>query len=156
MGLVADIYYTKDILTNAQVPHAKIIGSIRCKQFGDLRDAEFLIDSGATKTTISPFQAAVFLAVDTDHLPTAPNTCSIADGSNVRPKMIQDVELRINKRDGKPNSEEIFALPYVLVMPVHKSKPLIKASSLLGMDILSNFPTWQWDFVNGFLYLNEH
>ena len=99
LGLIADIYYTKDILTNAQVPHAKIIGSIRCRQFHDLRDTEFLIDSGATKTTISPFQAAMFLTIDTDHLPTSPNNCSIADGSNVRPKMLQDVELSINKRD---------------------------------------------------------
>lgn len=156
MGLIADIFYTKDILTNAQIPHAKIIGTLSCKQLAGLRDTEFLIDSGATKTTISPFQAVVFLSIDTDHLPTAPNVCSIANGTNIRPKMLQEVELRINKRDGKPNSEWIFVLPYILVMPVHKSKPLVKANSLLGMDVLRNFPYWQWDFANNFLYLNEH
>ena len=156
MGLIADIFYTKDVMTNAQIPHAKIIGSLKCRQFADLRDAEFLVDSGATKTTISPFQAAMLLTVDTDRLPTAPNHCSIADGSNVRPKMLQDVELSINKRDGKPNSEWIFTLPYILVMPIQKKKPLIKSNSLLGMDILANFPAWRWDYTNNFLYLNEY
>ena len=87
---------------------------------------------------------------------TAPNTCSIADGSNVRPKMLQEVELRINKKDGKSYSEEIFVLPYILVMPIHKNKPLIKANSLLGMDVLQGYPNWRWDFINNFLYLNEY
>jgi hypothetical protein len=156
LSLIADIVSVVDPISNVEIKHATIIGSLKLDPFNnDLQEVKFLIDSGASRTTLSPYDVLA-LGIDWDHLPNSPFGCIIANGNKIFPKMLSNVEIHINRRDGKPRSEEVFELTYIHVMPIPKGKQIQKTSSILGMDILVNFATWQWDYTNNFLYLNRN
>lgn len=156
MSLTADITSFFDPLSNIEIKHAYIIGSIKYDPFAeDLHEVKFLIDSGASRTTLSPYDVLA-LNIDWKRLHNSPFGCTIADGSKVYPKMLPNVEIHINRRDGKPHSESVFELAFIHVMPIPKGKPMEKSSSILGMDVLNNFSGWQWDYANKFLYLNPN
>jgi hypothetical protein len=152
LQIIADIYPPN--------PHAKIIGSLKCSQFNDLRTVEFVVDSGATFTTLLPFHVTL-LGIDLEILEPAPKPCYTATGTPIYPLLLPDVELHLEKNDGKRNSFEIFTLPFIHCMPTLPPNPSNRLSpqrvainSLLGMDVLSNFSNWHWDFEVGELFLN--
>ena len=154
MSIIADIYAPKIPTLYTQIPHARVIGSFQCSQFNDFRTAEFLIDSGASFTTLLPYHV-IALDIDWENLANARTPCMIANGEPIYAKLLPDVELHINRNDGKPKSEEIFVLPYIHVIPVPMRQRIPVSASLLGMDVLRNFPNWHWDFDNMYLTLSR-
>lgn len=154
LQIIADIYAPNIPNIYTQIPHARVIGSLNCSQFSDLRTAEFIVDSGASFTTLLPYHV-VMLGINWQILPYASIQCTTATGDRVNPRLLQDVELHINKNDGKPNSEEIFILPYIHVMPPSLQEQIPRSYSLLGMDVLRNFPNWHWDFDKMCLFLSH-
>lgn len=148
-------------MTYTQVPgqpqnrHAKIIGSLKCSQFNILKTVDFLIDSGASYTTLLPYDA-VRLGISFNILSDFPKPCCTATGLLAFPKVLPDVELHLDRNDGNPNSEEIFVLPFIHCMPPPKRRkrqaiPQREITySLLGMDVLSNFLNWRWDLKQAY------
>ncbi|HLE75909.1 MAG TPA: hypothetical protein VI864_07710 [Candidatus Bathyarchaeia archaeon] len=151
MQIIADIYPTS--------PHAKIIGSLKCSQFSDLRTLEFVVDSGATFTTLLPYHV-LSLGIDCSDLSRTTRPCYSANGDPMYPYELPKVELHLDKNDGKTNGVEIFVLPLIHCMPPPPRDPQQEpqqfriTNSLLGMDVLKIFKNWIWDFENGQLHLN--
>jgi len=77
---------------------------------------DFLIDSGASYTTLLPYDA-VRLGISFNILSDFPKPCCTATGLLAFPKVLPDVELHLDRNDGNPNSEEIFVLPFIHCMP---------------------------------------
>jgi hypothetical protein len=150
LQIIADIY--------PPYPHAKIIGSLKCSQFSDLRTVEFLVDCGATITTLLPYNV-IDLGINWEGLECAKRPCYTATGDPIYPRILSEVELHLDKNDGKPNSVEIFILPFIHVVPPLRSKSQKNqlqpqrqvTNSLLGKDVLAYFSNWHWDFDNGYM-----
>ncbi len=152
MHIVADIYPPN--------PHARIIGSLNCSQFNDLRTVEFVVDSGATFTTLLPYHVNS-LGINIGILRRAPKPCYSATGDSIYPHILPNVELHLDKNDGQPRSEVIFTLPFIHCMPPLPPNPLDQiaplreiTTSLVGMDVLRHFSKWNWNFEKGELHLD--
>jgi hypothetical protein len=147
--LTADIITLTDQATGEVVHHASLIGSLKLRPFDkELHEVRFLVDCGASRTTLSSYHVLA-LGLDWERLPESRYGCTLADGSVIFPKMIVNVEIHVSKQGG----ELIFQLPYINAMPPPKTKIIEQTASLLGMDVLSNFRDWRWDFANGILCL---
>jgi hypothetical protein len=133
------------------VPHGRVIGSVKCPQFNELKNVDFLIDSGSTFTTLLPYDV-ITLEIDWESLPLANFNCMCASGNYFRPRVLADVEIHLNNEDGVPTLEEVFKLPFINVMPPSEDQSHAEPYSLLGMDVLRNFSIWRWQF-NSKLFL---
>jgi predicted aspartyl protease len=143
LPVIPSIYPT-NVENHDPVPHARITGTINCPQFIEPRNVNFLIDSGACFTTLLPYDV-VTLEIDWKRLDEANFDCRCANGDCFRPRILPNVEIRLNNEDGVPTKEEIFNLPFINVIPppkVLKYEP--DPFSLLGMDVLNRFRIWRW------------
>jgi hypothetical protein len=152
--LIADIITDQDELTNESIINAIILGSIcHPEKVKELKEIPFIIDSGATTTTLSLFFAKL-IGINVDELPVAVKPCIIAGGGKIYPRVLDFPELKFNVEDGNKQKQETFNPRHVLVMPNPKGRKKIKASlNLLGMDVLCSFSNWEWNFNTGKLYL---
>jgi len=135
---------------------ANIVGYLGCSQFHGLKPVNFIVDTGATITTILPFDT-LKLGIQCNGLKKAQMPCVTAKGE-IYPYMLSDVQVHLRCNDGKKDSFEIFPLSSIHCMSSKVKKKdsqiLTFPYSLLGMDILCYFRNWHWDFNDGTLKLD--
>jgi predicted aspartyl protease len=149
--IIGDIYPAP--LNRPPNRHAEIIGSLKCPQFNALKTVVFIVDSGASFTTLLPYDV-VNLGINCDELNDAEKPCYTATGEPIYPKILPDVELHLNKNNGVTGAEHIFLLDFIhcikppsvqdrrVLLPQQETFTL----SLLGMDVLYHFTRWTYDF----------
>ncbi len=154
MQLIADIVTEEDELTQSIYTYAAIVGSISHSQWiKNQKDVFFIIDSGATTTTLSPFFAKS-ININVKKLTKSIHTCQMANGKEIRPRILCYPEIKFNIIGGNTEpKEEIFNPQRILVIPFSKRKKIEPSPNLLGMDILGIFTHWNWNYNKGKLYL---
>ncbi len=106
-------------------------------------DVRFILDTGASHTTFLPYHVLTLL-IDWKKLPKAAMPCTVATGEKVYPRVLENVKITLNA-EGEPNNETSFEIRYVHLMPPFKNAEYESETySLLGMDVLNNFPIWRW------------
>ena len=134
---------------------ARIMGSIESPQLDEVKTLFFLIDSGAVYTTIMPFDVHT-LGIDWENLPLADFNCKGASGESFRPRLLKNVKIHLNEEKITGTIDKSIELPSINIEEVpdkltYDPDPF----SILGMDVLSMFQIWRWQFRSGKLFLLE-
>lgn len=150
MSVTPNVVYTS-IAGHDPVPQARIIGSIECPRLEGIRNVNFLIDSGSCFTTLLSYDV-VTLGIDWKSLPIATFMCRGANGVCFRPRILPDVKIHLTSNVGVPIPEVVFELPFInVVEPLKNLRDDPDPYSVLGMDVLCNFPIWRWQSDKLFL-----
>jgi predicted aspartyl protease len=127
--------------------HAFIVGSISCSQLNEPKLIRFLVDTGASLSTVLSYDT-LRLGLDCSKL--KPSDCSFSTANGRRSAyQLDDVEITLNTNDEPVGRGTVtFSLKG---MPCFAPPSTIDASvvaeetySLLGMDILFLFKKWTY------------
>ena len=136
--------------------HAFIIGSITCSQFNEPKLIRFLVDTGASLSTVLSYDT-LRLGIDCSKL--APSQCSFSTANGRRNAyQLDDVQITLNTND-EPTQQGTVTFS-LRGMPCFAPPSTIDASvvaeetySLLGMDVLFLFK--KWTFTDNVLILED-
>ena len=138
MRIVADLDNRK---------HAFIVGSITCCQFEDAKQIRFLVDTGASLTTILSYDT-LRLGIDCTKLHLTQGSFSTANGER-KGHNLRSVELKINSSNAKSQQETMtltFESTPCFPPPTTIDSYLVAEDtySILGMDVLFLFKKWRY------------
>lgn len=127
--------------------HAFIIGSITCCQFREPKQIRFLVDTGASLTTILSYDT-LRLGIDCTKLNVSEGSFNTANGKR-RAFSLTDVEINLNTNDGNSQQSTIIlslrAIPcFPPPITIDESVVAEETYSILGMDVLFLFKKWQY------------
>ncbi len=129
-----------------KLKQARVEGYIRYPPKWENHPITFLVDTGASNSCILPDDVAK-LGVDSDTLQTVTKTIVTANGP-VNLKVIQNAEIVLPVYVGLLDNKKAylsFPMDNLAVLPPgpsFKALPPELVFSILGMDILGNFPKW--------------
>jgi hypothetical protein len=129
-----------------KLKQARVEGYIRYPPNWENHPITFLVDTGASNSCILPDDVAK-LGVDSDTLQTVTKTIVTANGP-VNLRVIQNAEIVLPVYVGLLDNKKAylsFPMDNLAVLPPgpnFRALPPELVFSILGMDILSNFPKW--------------
>ena len=96
---------------------------------------EFLIDTGATKTTISD-KDAIRLGIDYDAL-EKPDKGMLGIGGPVDTYILKEAKLALHKKDGQTHVENLESLCFLRHFEL--TERILRIPSILGRDVLNKY-----------------
>jgi hypothetical protein len=138
---------------------ALILGYLMCPEFDEPKKVRFLVDTGASTTTILPVD--VFkLGIECNALVRSSRPCTTANGAAAYPFQLPSAVVYLPRNDESGDFDEI-PLPFVLCMPFPPlpnkhtmNQPPYPTFSVLGMDVLKRYKYWV--FTDKYLMLKEN
>lgn len=130
-----------------ELKHAFILGSIICCQFSEPKQIRFLVDTGASLTTILSYDT-LKLGIDCTKLSLTDGSFSTANGTR-KGHDLKDVELKLNTNDGTAEQSTVtlsFKSVPCFSPPTTIDESVVSEDtySILGMDVLFLFKKWQY------------
>lgn len=126
--------------------HAFIVGSITCSQFTEPKPIRFLVDTGASLSTILSYDA-LRLGIDCFKLESLGCSFGTANGRRFAYRL-KDAEITLITNDGLNGGTVTFSLQGMPCLPppstIDESMVAEEPYSLLGMDVLFLFKRWTY------------
>ena len=134
---------------------AFIVGSITCSQFIEPKPIRFLVDTGASLSTILSYDALP-LGIDCFKLDSLGCSFGTANGRRFAYRL-KDAEITLITNDGSDGGTVTFSLRGMPCLPppltIDESMVAEEPYSLLGMDVLFLFK--KWTYTNKVLILED-
>lgn len=117
-----------------------------------------VLDTGASCSCLLPDHVYYF-RIPYTQLEDSPHEASTA-GGRVRTKILPDVDLYLPVYGGPLNTRKqvwpIHFNEFEVIPPLrrHMPEPRHRVVSLIGMDVLSSFNVWRWDWDRKKVYLD--
>jgi len=137
-----------------ETSQAYLVGYLVCPQFSAPRRVRFYIDSGSTITTLLSIDV-VRLNLRWSHLKQT--ICETAIGQ-AEPFVLPSVFILLKTIENQIEQLKSYPLNAINLLPPEDPCSVYPAQyefafSLLGMDVLKAFKTWEWDYQSKQLIL---